>query len=106
MNPFRGGSRFWPQDHCMRRLSFVAVALSLSCWAVEAATITNEDDERRSITVAEGHRRIELVIPAGVTDSFCLLGCFISWGDGERAALMGDENLVIRNGKIKIFGEE
>lgn len=79
-----------------------AIAVSLSMGAAYAATISNKDSEARTIVVTEGASKRELLVAAGETVEFCSSGCFVTFPNGDREALTGDEAITINGGKASM----
>ena len=67
-----------------------------------AVTLTNLDAEPFTWTVTERGERAELTVGAGQTVEFCTDGCFVIGPSGDRAALIGNEHLEIRGGRVRI----
>ncbi len=67
-----------------------------------AVTLTNLDTEPFTWTVTERGERAELTVGAGQTVEFCSDGCFVIGPSGDRAALMGNEHLEIRGGRVRV----
>jgi hypothetical protein len=85
----------------MKAILLSAAAAFVSCTASNAASVTNADAETRVIVVTERGSRVTLMVPPGAAETFCHRGCFIAWGDGDRAALKGDEDLLIEGGVVR-----
>ncbi|MBC8717181.1 MULTISPECIES: hypothetical protein [Brucella/Ochrobactrum group] len=82
------------------KVAFGAVlALSFSVPNLYAATVSNSDASERTIVVTEGASKREMLIAAGETVDFCDSGCFVTFPNGDREALKGDEKIVISGGK-------
>ena len=67
-----------------------------------AAKISNTDSTEQTIVVTEGASRREVVLAAGETLDFCPDGCFVTFPNGDREALTGDETLTIAGGKASL----
>ena len=75
-----------------------AASLDSAC----AAEISNTDSTQQTIVVTEGTSRREVVLTAGETLDFCPDGCFVTFPNGDREALTGDETLTIAGGKASL----
>ena len=75
----------------------IAFLLGLS-GAGMAASAINLDGETRTIVVAEGGSRSEIVLGAGESAEFCPDGCFVTMPNGDREALTGGETIEISGG--------
>lgn len=67
-----------------------------------AASITNNDAQSQVLIVTEDGNKIEMVVEAGATVSFCPAGCFVMMPSGDRETLGGDETIDIVNGSAVI----
>jgi len=79
----------------------LAVSLAMIGGAT-AASITNKDAESQVLIVTEDGDKIEMVIEAGATVSFCPAGCFVTMPSGDRETLAGSETIDIVNGAAVI----
>lgn len=75
------------------------LALSFSVPSLYAASVSNNDAAEQTIVVTEGASKREMLIAAGETVDFCEGGCFVTFPNGDREALKGDEKIVISGGK-------
>ncbi|TCU10425.1 hypothetical protein [Rhizobium sullae] len=78
-----------------------ATVLFLSLFAAGgayAATITNTDPAPVIVVVTEGGNRVEVVVDAGVSETLCAAGCFMTTPDGDRIGLGGGETIEIVKG--------
>lgn len=66
--------------------------------SAEAATITNKDKKPVVVVVVEDGNRMNLALEPGVSQPFCLSGCFITAPNGDRVGLSGDEDVEISGG--------
>ena len=67
-----------------------------------AASITNKDAQPQLLIVTEDGDKIEMVVEAGATVSFCPGGCFVTMPSGDRETLAGGETIDIVNGAAVI----
>ena len=67
-----------------------------------AASVTNKDAQSQVLIVTEDGNKIELVVEAGATVSFCPSGCFVTMPSGDRETLAGSETIDIVNGAAMI----
>jgi hypothetical protein len=67
-----------------------------------AASITNKDAQPQVLIVTEAGSKIEMVVEAGATVSFCPAGCFVTMPSGDRETLAGSESIEIINGAAVI----
>jgi hypothetical protein len=67
-----------------------------------AASITNKDAQPQVLIVTEAGNKIEMVVEAGATVSFCPAGCFVTMPSGDRETLAGSESIEIINGAAVI----
>ncbi|MFD1199606.1 hypothetical protein ACFQ3K_14975 [Brucella gallinifaecis] len=82
------------------KIAFGAIlAISFFMPKLYAASVLNSDAFEQTIVVTEGASKREMLIAAGETVDFCDGGCFVTFPNGDREALKGDENIVISNGK-------
>jgi len=63
-----------------------------------AASVTNKDAQAQVLSVTEDGNKIELVVEAGATVTFCPAGCFVTMPSGDRETLAGNEDIDIVNG--------
>ena len=75
------------------------LALSFSAPSVFAATVSNNDASAQTIVVTEGATKREMLVAPSETVDFCEGGCFVTFPNGDREALNGDEKIVISGGK-------
>lgn len=75
------------------------LALSFAVPSLYAASVSNNDAAQQTIVVTEGVAKREMLIAAGETVEFCDGGCFVTFPNGDREALKGDEKIVISGGK-------
>ncbi|OYR22725.1 hypothetical protein [Brucella thiophenivorans] len=75
------------------------LALSFSVPALYAATVSNNDASAQTIVVTEGASKRELLVAPGETVDFCDGGCFVTFPNGDREALKGDEAITLSGGK-------
>lgn len=67
-----------------------------------AASITNKDAQPQVLIVTEAGNKIEMVVEAGATVSFCPAGCFVTMPSGDRETFAGSESIEIINGAAVI----
>jgi hypothetical protein len=67
-----------------------------------AASITNKDAQPQVLIVTEAGDKIEMVVEAGATVSFCPTGCFVTMPSGDRETFSGSETIDIVNGAAVI----
>ena len=67
-----------------------------------AASVTNKDAQSQVLIVTEDGNKIELVVEAGATVSFCPSGCFVTMPSGDRETLAVSETIDIVNGAAMI----
>lgn len=67
-----------------------------------AASITNKDSQPQVLIVTEAADKIEMVVEAGATVSFCPTGCFVTMPSGDRETFSGSETIDIVNGAAVI----
>ena len=75
---------------------------SLMVAGATAASVTNQDQQSQILIVTEGSDKIEMVVDAGATVSFCPTGCFVTMPSGDRETLGGTETITIINGAAVI----
>lgn len=75
------------------------LALSFSMSNLFAATVANNDTSAQTIVVTEGASKREMLVAPGETVEFCEAGCFVTFPNGDREALKGDEAITISGGK-------
>ncbi len=88
-----------------RLTKFVLVAatgLALSAGSTYAAQISNNDSGPQTIVVTEGASKREMIVAPGETVEFCASGCFVTFPNGDREALTGDEKVTISGGKATL----
>jgi len=85
------------------KTTILGLALSVTMiGGATAASITNKDAQSQVLIVTEAGDKIEMVIEAGATVSFCPTGCFVTMPSGDRETLAGSENIDIVNGAAMI----
>jgi hypothetical protein len=77
-----------------------ALILLASAGAAAAASVTNNESGVRVLVVTEGANKSQLVIRAGQTVHFCNRGCFVTFPNGDRQALMGSDAVELTDGKV------
>jgi hypothetical protein len=82
----------------MKRVFATAILLSAVCMPAYAVSLTNKDQDGHTMVVTEGGVRSEVAIASGETLSVCDGGCFVTFPNGDRAALAGTETVEIING--------
>jgi predicted porin len=83
---------------------FAAVML-LSLFAAagaRAASITNTDAAAVVVVVTEGGNRVQVILDAGASETFCPSGCFVTAPDGDRIGLDGGETIDIVKGSAVV----
>ena len=78
------------------------VMLAASMGGSNAAKISNKDSAAQTIVVTEGASKREMVVAPGDTVDFCAAGCFVTFPNGDREALTGDETITITGGKATL----
>ncbi|GAA5541061.1 MULTISPECIES: hypothetical protein [Brucella/Ochrobactrum group] len=78
------------------------VMLAASMGGSYAAKISNKDSAAQTIVVTEGASKREMVVAPGDTVDFCAAGCFVTFPNGDREALTGDETITITGGKATL----
>ncbi|MDF1607585.1 hypothetical protein PZ897_05295 [Hoeflea sp. YIM 152468] len=86
----------------MKITVFAFAMSSIMVAGAHAASVTNTDPGAQILIVTEGSGKIELVVEAGATVSFCPAGCFITMPSGDRETLNGSESIDIINGAAVI----
>ena len=86
----------------MKTVFFAFAMSSLMVAGAAAASITNKDAESQVLIVTEAGDKIEMVVEAGATVSFCPAGCFVTMPSGDRETLAGSESIEIVNGAAVI----
>lgn len=89
------------------RHAALSIAASLVATTASAVTVTNLDDETRTVTVVEGETKQDHVVkPGAVLDGICREGCLIRLGPGDNDlySLEGPEVTTIENGQL--WGED
>lgn len=85
------------------KTTIVGLALSLAMiGSATAANITNKDAQSQVLIVTEAGDKIEMVVEAGATVSFCPSGCFVTMPSGDRETFAGGETIDIVNGAAVI----
>ncbi|MFK3665253.1 hypothetical protein ACI2JN_08380 [Ochrobactrum teleogrylli] len=80
-----------------------AVVMLAACMGGSyAAKISNKDSAAQTIVVTEGASKREMVVAPGDTVDFCAAGCFVTFPNGDREALTGDETITITGGKATL----
>ncbi|MFQ0812971.1 hypothetical protein AVM02_11945 [Brucella anthropi] len=91
------------QVNSLGRLVLGAVmGFAASAGGAYAAQISNNDSGPQTIVVTEGASRREMIIAPGETVDFCASGCFVTFPNGDREALTGDETVTISGGKATL----
>ncbi|WP_343314650.1 hypothetical protein AAIB41_05645 [Brucella sp. BE17] len=67
-----------------------------------AADVTNQDSVAQTIVVTEGASKREMIVAPNETVDFCSSGCFVTFPNGDRQALTGEETITISGGKASI----
>ncbi len=75
---------------------------SLPAASVFAAEVTNQETAAQTIVVSEGTSKREVIVAPNETVDFCSAGCFVTFPNGDRHALTGDETITLNGGKISI----
>jgi hypothetical protein len=90
----------------MRRVRFLGLVLLglLSALPAQALTITNTDQDPRTVTVKAGGDSNALTIEPGKAAEPQCKPCTIELENGELYELEGGENLVIEDGVIFVDG--
>lgn len=78
------------------------IMLAASMGGSYAAKISNKDSAAQTIVVTEGASKREMVVAPGDTVDFCASGCFVTFPNGDREALTGDETITITGGKATL----
>lgn len=74
--------------------------LTLAAAEASGATLKNLDAEPFVVIVTEHGDKTEIRLLQGQEIDFCFEGCFVTLANGDRAALLGDENVEISGGRI------
>lgn len=87
----------------MGRIALTAVTfLTLSVASAYAAEVTNQESAAQTIVVTEGASKREMIVAPNETVDFCSAGCFVTFPNGDRQALTGDEEITLNGGKISV----
>ncbi|MBA8818917.1 MULTISPECIES: hypothetical protein [unclassified Ochrobactrum] len=78
------------------------IMLAASMGGSYAAKISNKDSAAQTIVVTEGASKREMVVAPGDTVDFCSSGCFVTFPNGDREALTGDETITLTGGKATL----
>jgi len=84
-------------------LAFVSAFVAGSA---SAAEIENAGAKVEKVSVTEGGGRSEIVLSAGESVEFCASGCFVTFANGDIAALDGSETVRIVGGAGRILSSE
>ncbi|MBR7651255.1 hypothetical protein HED50_05145 [Ochrobactrum oryzae] len=91
------------QVNSLGKLVFgVVVGFSASVGGALAAQISNNDSGPQTIVVTEGASKREMIVAPGETVEFCASGCFVTFPNGDREALTGDETITLSGGKATL----
>lgn len=63
-----------------------------------AASVLNSDNTAQTLVVTEGSSKQQVTIQPGEKVTICPSGCFITFPNGDREALSGNEAITILNG--------
>jgi predicted porin len=86
----------------MARFAAVLLVPLLAAPAAEAASVTNTDASAVVLVVTESGKRVEVIVDAGASASFCPSGCFVTTPDGDRIGLDGGETIDIVKGSAVV----
>ena len=75
---------------------------AISIASAQAASVKNNDANAQTLVVTEGSNKTQLQVGAGETVEFCSSGCFVTFPNGDREALTGNETVEISGGKVSI----
>lgn len=79
--------------------SLVAIAALLAGTASAfSASVLNSDNTAQTIVVTEGSSKQQITVEPGEKVTICPSGCFVTFPNGDRAALTGNEAITILNG--------
>lgn len=80
----------------LKKILDVLVSISsISMQKAESAEISNNDTTQKKIVATEGAFRHALVLAPGDIITFCQRSCYILLDNGDRAALRGQERVII-----------
>lgn len=68
-----------------------------------AAQIENPGPETETVEVTAKGVKSQIVLESGERTEFCQAGCFVTFADGEIAALAGDEKVSVAGGKGRVL---
>lgn len=80
-------------------IGWVLIAIPQAGFAAEAV---NNGTEDIVLLVTEDDSRTEVAVTAGQSATFCESGCFVTFPNGDRHALKGDEVVEFANGQALI----
>lgn len=63
-----------------------------------AASILNSDSTAQTLVVTEGSTKQQVTVQPGEKVTLCPSGCFVTFPNGDREALTGNEAITILNG--------
>lgn len=86
----------------MMRMITMLLALTATSATAWAATVVNKDDSAYVLVVTEGGSRMEIAVEAGMTETICPAGCFVTLPSGDRIALTGGETIEIESGTASV----
>ncbi|MCF7672534.1 hypothetical protein KQ944_12915 [Bacillus subtilis] len=78
-------------------LVMVATILAGSVSAL-AASVLNSDSTAQTLVVTEGSSKQQVTVQPGEKVTICPSGCFVTFPNGDREALTGNEAITILNG--------
>lgn len=91
------------QVNSLRKLVLgAAVGFVVLAGNAYAAQISNNDSGPQTIVVTEGASKREMIVSPGETVEFCASGCFVTFPNGDREALTGDETITLSGGKATL----
>ncbi|MEJ5019730.1 hypothetical protein WH297_08255 [Ochrobactrum vermis] len=79
-----------------------AIGFATTVGSAYAAQISNKESAPQTIVVTEGASKREMIVAPGENVEFCASGCFVTFPNGDREALTGDETITLSGGKATL----
>ena len=86
----------------MKRIITVLAAFLALTGIGHAATVTNKGSDTVVLVVVENGSRMDVAVDAGMSESLCSSGCFVTLPNGDRIALDGGATVKIIDGSAVI----
>lgn len=83
-------------------LFFLFFCTFINIHPVFSATIKNEDVKSITLIIVESHNKHSIIVEPKQQMDICSKGCFLTLSNGDKYALLGNENISIMDNRLTL----